>query len=353
VLERILHETRISQPLMYDIVVGESRLCLYGAAESFRDLRRFFPPYYAVTPAAPCPGEADVRVFAVLRGRGHPGRLEERMLSYLERPRGRVRNDKIVYIRRAVGSVVVADPSQRTVYVFSATRRSLDLSLRTIVRDQLIERIERGLGCISFHGAVVADPDGAVVFSGERGSGKTTAMLTRLAAGSHFVSGDRCRLFVLGGNVWVRGTPNRCNVFAESLRSIPSIRRKIDSLSPGDDSGEKLLVDPHELTSAFRVGILPAARVKAIVFPRLTVGHTRAEVRVIGDTRTIRSLLKKNLLEQDHCDSVPDWLDLLPAHTDSLTRRLEDVAERITSARVVMIEASRERLIEKTAAGAF
>jgi hypothetical protein len=106
----------------------------------------------------------------------------------------------------------------RTVHTYSKSAQGAHQALRAV--REIYHRSHEGAGALFMHGAAVAYPGGAAIFSGPKGAGKTTLALAACAGGASYVSNDRVGVH-LDEQAWVSTFPMALRVHPGSLIEYP------------------------------------------------------------------------------------------------------------------------------------
>jgi hypothetical protein len=316
------------QHLGYTVVVESA------CAEILDGLGHFYRPYYRLT--ARDPGTPDVTVVCVVReAPGRSGLPVTDMRVYRRRPEHHTATGTGGVFRRTRPDLEIeVDDAAGQVTVTGSTAREVELQARVLLRDQILQRIERSYGTVIFHGAAAARDGGAVLVLGDRNSGKTTALLTLMGRlGYDFVTADRASVRAPdAGTPIVSGVPARANIHAvnfEPGQALDGLRHGVDWDAEVEG---KVLVDADALATHLGVGVTPSAPLRTAVLPRLTPPGAPVRHAARTDPAAVAALLRRHVLEGAGPDNThPAWLGWRPRivrRPDAVDTLLARIAER-------------------------
>lgn len=274
-------------------------ICVVSDDEALlASLADFYRPYYTLAPDRP-PRAPDLTLTLVADGSRAVEVPCTDMRVYRLRPELHGRLQGLTLSRRQGPDIVIAvDDARRDLLVLGSHALEVGLQARVLLRDQLLQCVERRAGFRIFHAAAAVRDGRGVAVLGDRNAGKTTALLSLLGAGYDFVTADRLSVGPDGQDLVMVGVPARANV--HDVVFCPG--QPLEGLAGGVDWRSavegKVLVDVPALTGHFGVGTVPRARPTTLLLPQIdaTAGATRAEV--VRDPRRARELLRRNLLAE-------------------------------------------------------
>ena len=254
-------------------------------------------------------------------------------------------------------TVIVRDRAEKKVYIVGRDVRGLFVELYRVVRGVHTASAINS-GAMAFHSSSVVRQGHGVCFVGDKGAGKSTALLA--AATSHLdglsiLTNDKALLHFdrdLGILAW----PSVVNAGAGSLLALggdrvlkPEFHYRygamayllldlplIEKLSTGDETSvpAKVMLLPEEMRRALGTSFSTEGRVVAIIESELALDepYSRFELVLDADERT--NLVRRNALTD--WPNHPDWLGLITTSPgeESVIGRLEEVADDVVIARL-------------------
>lgn len=276
----------------------------------------------------------DVRCFSLDSG-------ELRLPSWQESGALFVRDDRLRRLYAVEGS-----PARVRILTAVGNLRARFAAMR-VVRELAMERA-RARGRLLLHAACMAAGADAFLIAGPKGAGHTSLLLRGLMqTAGRFVSNDRVVVRVASGHVVAQGMPTIVSIRRQTLDMDPALRQRLEgtpsrhwltaseetSVRPAPRGGDASVdLTPAQVCAALGVEAMAAARVRAILFPR-----------VDGGSRTVSQLshslarqqLSEALFGSRGENSVGPGLfaALLPARAGGALRAAacEDLVARIPS----------------------
>ncbi|MDX2972180.1 NUDIX domain-containing protein [Kribbella solani] len=240
-----------------------------------------------------------------------------------------------VVVNPSTRSVIVRDRAERKVYLVGHDVRGLFLDLYRSVRG-----IHSGLaitnGWIPFHASAVKRNDKIICFVGDKGSGKSTALLNLATANLDdlaLVSNDKSYLHI-GADMRLLAWPSVINAGADSLVSVGAERL----LSPGFHHGNggmaflmqdlplieqfpaiiggvaqpaKIRLLPDELRRSLASTFAAEGRVAAIIQSQLRLTEKESTFEVVTGAAARSQIVRENILSD--WTNHPDWLGIADA----------------------------------------
>jgi hypothetical protein len=254
-----------------------------------------------VPPWSTALSQVQARLFAFLSD--HP-RCSFRWTSEL------VYGNRIVRLATAGPVVMASFADTGTVVGWDSTSRSAIVALRgptpsidarDVLHRQLVQPALHDHGYVLLHGAGLATPAGAVVITGDSGSGKTALQLGLAAAvGGDLLGGGRV---YIEGRGTVRPYPGRFAIGTGLLASRADLRSlPVD----GPDERGKVTAASAKLAAALGCRLASAAPLCLVLAPRLDPGGSRLSWGPPLPRADARALIASQCLTPDA--RWPDWL---------------------------------------------
>ncbi len=141
-------------------------------------------------------------------------------------------------------------------------------SLKRIILDLYARLLECKYSCDFYHASAI-DKDGASVFVGDRGAGKTYNMIQGILSGGNFISNDKIALI----NDRVIGFPTTIGVRRKNLLLFDEYRKQfekegsLEKIKNEDNSTyDKISFNVHNFCKTFRCDIVPHTKLKEIIY---------------------------------------------------------------------------------------
>ncbi len=279
-------------------------------------IERFFAPYY--TPVRRAARQPAYHVSAHLTAAAGttPAPVLD-MRSYLSCPPETQRADgSRVFIREDVEVRIEVD-GNRHVRVFAPDPVELEFQLRMLLRDQVLDQIERNAGAIILHAAAVERNGAGFVFLGNKNSGKTTSLLTAMKTlGCRFVSGDWVK-YVSSKPAALVGVPARVNIHNASFKPREDLHTLAFEPEFAGDASGKNLVDANRLVEHFGVSIAPRCTPMQFLFPTVAPHLGAVDVSYIPEREERYRLLAENLMGFGDTCNRRNWLRLVPPNAQA------------------------------------
>lgn len=293
--------------LKRQIALRGRRVRVCGPSAIIGGLAAFYRPYYAFEEADE--GEADWTLdLAVVANSGRRA-IELDPAVYLSRP-ARVDGPLETFERPGQDMIIALDRTCRRIGITGADPAEVELQARILLRDQILQTIEKRAGDVIVHAAAVQKEGKGLAFLGSKNAGKTTALLRMMfGRGFDFVSSDRIKLTRgLGEGLHLVGVPARVNVHQAALAEGELLEAfgRNPTLAPVRQG--KILIDAKQLAAAAGVSLAGSARVRGLIFPQVQPGADLTVVRL--EPTEILARLQANLMDGGNGDSHGDWLDL-------------------------------------------
>lgn len=169
-------------------------------------------------------------------------------------------------------------------------------------------RLLLAAGWLPLHAACFVTAAGAVLLTGARGSGKTTALLRMLGTGTAALTANN-RVF-LGGRPdapVVRALPTSVAIRSRTLDLVPELQPLTGTAAdpywetdeaPTGGQEPRLLVPPRTLAQTFGAGIVPLAPLRAVVDVAHRPGNRPARCRLLSADARVTVL---------RASCRPDW----------------------------------------------
>ena len=254
-------------------------------------------------------------------------------------------------------TVIVRDCVEKKVYIVGRDVRGLFVELYRVVRGVHTASAINS-GAMAFHSSSVVRQGRGVCFVGDKGAGKSTALLA--AATSHLdglsiLTNDKALLHFdrdLGILAW----PSVVNAGAGSLLALggdrvlkPEFHYRygamayrlldlplIEKLSTGNEASApaKVMLLPEEMRRALGTSFSTEGRVVAIIENELALGEPHSRFELVLDANERANLLRRTALTD--WANHPDWLGLITTSPgeESVIGRLEEVADDVVIARL-------------------
>ncbi len=221
----------------------------------------------------------------------------------------------------AVRTVWVAQPplriaidTQRASVEITATRVEDVLTpLIRVIEDTAIDRLEKA-GHVFVHGSGVVGQEGAVVFIGQKRSGKSTMMLKSIESfGARFLTSDNILLQRVDDRVIARGWVGFCNLDYGSvvehgfLRAFLALSWRHRRIPPSDWWGRlgKMSVFTEELVGAAGAVVAQEAPLRQVVVPTFSDDAPRNAPIM---AKSLGELMSHNIQGSQHPNRDDDWM---------------------------------------------
>ncbi|UGQ10496.1 ATP-binding protein [Yinghuangia sp. ASG 101] len=185
-------------------------------------------------------------------------------------------------------------------------------------------------GAVYAHCAAFNHNGRGVMIAGHRGWGKTTTLLAALRhLGGDYVTNDRLLLHVHGGVLTGHPWPTDLRVGAETLRTLPHLRRLIPDSArdlPSDERQRlhpKIVVQPAQFGQLAPGGIVDdTARPELMIWPRLEPGRPDTVVERVAPTTVAQVLRDTRMFMTDPSGGPSTHINhwLWPTPPDAVTR---------------------------------
>ena len=132
--------------------------------------------------------------------------------------------------------------------ILAAISQRSRVQMVDFIRNWLIRLLEQR-GVVFLHASAILSPRGVVAFLGPKGAGKTTALLSCLADGAAYFTGDK--LLLIWDGQQVRSLPwwDWPHVGLGTLRGFPDLADAVQHVLPSDwrqrPASEKVLLEPE------------------------------------------------------------------------------------------------------------
>lgn len=252
------------------------------------------------------------------------------------------------------GTSTVFDEEYRVFYVIDGRRVDVvadgaspwvRVALLRVVREIIMARCARE-GWLAVHAAAAVAGGRAVVIAGPKHAGKTSLLVHALThPGAALAANDRVMVADGADLITIRGLPTLVNVRAGTTRLVPrpfatwnghpdhaclTIEEAARDLRPRAGPDAPLLLSPAQFAAAFGKPQVPAARLHALVFPRLDGEGDALEVTDLAASEAERRL--QAALFRAGCEPLEDEAFAFgAAATDrvGLAARCRRLAERV------------------------
>ncbi len=322
---------------------------LCGDRAALEELVRFYRPYYAFDRIPVEDPDVEVYANVVVASGAIPRDPVTDMTVYLRRSSFAVVTPGIRYSKRPVTGIDVFVVDEREVHLFAQDRTELALQLRTLVRDQLLQQVQKRNGAFMLHASAIERGGRGVLFVGERGAGKTTAALAFAARGDYnLVSSDRVALEVDLDKVSGVGFPFRCNIHRIAFDSDPlaQLAASAGGFDIAADGEGKVLVPMDLLACVAGVEVRARFRLASIVLPVLEPTERGMTVCSVDGVENVADVLQRNELCGGENDRCVEWLGVFPDDYAGAAKTRRAVARAIAaSATVVQVSAARSTLV--------
>ena len=254
-------------------------------------------------------------------------------------------------------TVIVRDCVEKKVYIVGRDIRGLFVELYRVVRGVHTASAINS-GAMAFHSSSVVRQGRGVCFVGDKGAGKSTALLA--AATSHLdglsiLTNDKALLH-FDHDLEILAWPSVVNVSAGSLLALggdrvlkPEFHYRygamayrlldlplIEKLSTGNEASApaKVMLLPEEMRRALGTSFSTEGRVVAIIENELALGEPHSRSELVLDANERANLLRRTALTD--WANHPDWLGLITTSPgeESVIGRLEEVADDVVIARL-------------------
>ena len=254
-------------------------------------------------------------------------------------------------------TVIVRDCAEKKVYIVGRDVRGLFVELYRVVRGVHTASAINS-GAMAFHSSSVVRQGRGVCFVGDKGAGKSTALLA--AATSHLdglsiLTNDRAFLH-FDRDLEILAWPSAVNVDAGSLLALggdrvlkPEFHYRygamayllldlplIEKLSTGDEASApaKVMLLPEEMRRALGTSFSTEGRVVAIIESKLALDEPHSRFELVFDADERANLVRRNACTD--WTNHPDWLGLITTSPgeESVIGRLEEVADDVAIARL-------------------
>lgn len=210
---------------------------------------------------------------------------------------------------------VSIDDANRVIDIHVLDACVAQVMLRRVVRQIMAAETRFGGGMI-LH-ASAAELDGkAVVFVGNKGAGKTTALLELLVAGWRYLANDAC---IILGSGWVVPWLGGLDIAPSTLTSIRGISDRIEIDSR---VGKKIHIPPEQIQNATGSAISNGGRVKLLVFPNFLPSCD--EIRLSYLQRNHATKLIGINATSEHRVDHPHWVVQVPASSRKVPSTLAE-----------------------------
>lgn len=254
-------------------------------------------------------------------------------------------------------TVIVRDCAEKKVYIVGRDVRGLFVELYRVVRGVHTASAINS-GAMALQCSPVVRQGRGVCFVGDKGAGKSTALLA--AATSHLdglsiLTNDKALLYFDHG-LEILAWPSVVNAGTGSLFSLggdrvlePDFHYRyctmanlllhlplIEKLSSDDESSApaKVVLLPEEMRRALNTSFSTEGRVVAIIESELALDEPHSRFELVLDADERANLVRRNALTD--WTNHPDWLGLIttPPREESVIGRLEEVADDVVMARL-------------------
>ena len=254
-------------------------------------------------------------------------------------------------------TVIVRDCAEKKVYMVGRDVRGLFVELYRVVRGVHTASAINS-GAMAFHSSSIVRQGRGVCFVGDKGAGKSTALLA--AATSHLdglsiLTNDKTFLYFDRG-LEILACPSVVNAGTESLLALggdcvlkPEFHYQhgamayllldlplTEKLSTDDESSApaKVVLLPEEMRRALDTSFSAEGRVVAIIESKLALDEPHSRFELVLDADERANLVRRNALTD--WTNHPDWLGLIttPPREEGVIDRLEEVADDVVMARL-------------------
>jgi len=252
---------------------------------------------------------------------------------------------------------LIVAPSQGAIYLFGEIREEVMLQLRTFVRDQILQQIQKQAGSVLVHAAAVEKNDIGIIFVGERNAGKTASLMAFASRGDYnLVSADRVALSAAGKEINGLGFPLRCNVHRIALDADPILSQiKSRWRLEDDDSENKILVPLGEIAGTAGIKITPQFKLGAVLLPRIDPLVTSLSFQRVCNKSELFDILRSHQPDTGGSSRSVHWLHYFPRRAeieDSYLNQIVDIIAdkvpvyRAAASHIAYITAIQERIVD-------
>lgn len=253
-------------------------------------LRRYYFPFYRVTPATPTSQPlATFRISSSpdefgawsLRPGVELGRvsLSLAMCGWAFQHGPRLRSVR----SESVDLILIADSATRQLTAVAPNPSPATLRLLTAHIDVLsISILVQDFGHVPIHAAAVKIDDRGVLITGDKGAGKTSLSLALVKErGAHWISNDVVLLSLRDGALVMQGTPIPLRIGAGTLLRFPQLRDALDPVLASDillrapewGSEAKTELSVGTMLSGLGISWANTVPVTDVIWPGLAVGE--------------------------------------------------------------------------------
>lgn len=192
-----------------------------------------------------------------------------------------------VYFHDEGQFMVAVDPASLSIDVWASPAANLFEKLRYLSKHLLISALERR-GIIWLHGSAASGKNGALLFTGVSGSGKTTCLLAMIGRGSKMVTDDV--ILIEGGKVLPFYM--RSMVHSSTIERFPALRAHLASASAWDSKADGSWLDLGKAFGVERAPLVPRALFNTHVW-----NSDLSECMPSPPMRAVPKLIRNYLLE--------------------------------------------------------
>ena len=254
-------------------------------------------------------------------------------------------------------TVMVRDSGEKKIYVVGKDVRGLFAELYRAVRG-IHTALATGDGALPFHCSSVSRNDQVVCFVGNKGAGKSTALLATATAhidGLKILTNDKALLYPREG-LQLLAWPSVVNAGAGSLLAVggekvltPEFHYQYGamafllldlpliediSMEGGDAAPAKVRLLPEELRLALGVEFATEGPVVAIIQSELALENERSTLQLVVDPDARNEIVRQNIL--DDWSNHPDWLGIAPAEEKPAIALKIEVPQEVLIAKLLV-----------------
>lgn len=197
-----------------------------------------------------------------------------------------IHKDKIFLVEEEKYLIII-DPTKYEIEAHAKPFSQIFEKIRFIAKRAVIRLLEdRGL--VSIHGSAASDEEGALLFTGVSGSGKTTSLLALLVRGYRMLTDDT----ILMNEKAVLPFHLRSMIHRDTLERFPSLASAIAKNSTWNDEADGWWMQLGDLYSVQHEPAIPRA-----VFCTHIWNSLRSSCREIEPTKMLSVLLKSYRME--------------------------------------------------------